>query len=77
MVWALSQMFGGMLTIVKESGPLQLAVAADTFSTPCFPALSRPADLDVGQLKDHRRFEGCYSRKKGMGGLVASDICAV
>ena len=41
MVWALSQMFGGTLTIVKESGPLQLAVAADTFCTPCFP-LSDP-----------------------------------
>ena len=75
MVWALSQMAGGTSTIVEESGPLQLADAADFlhFVTLClirkwWPeqhcALVRPADLDVRQLKYHLRFEGCYSAKE-------------
>ena len=43
MVWALSQTFGGTLTIVKESGPLQFVDAADTFCTFCFP----PSDPEM------------------------------
>ena len=36
-------MFGGTSTIVRESGPLQLVDAADTFCTLCSP----PSDLEM------------------------------
>ena len=39
--------------------------------------LVRPADLDVGELKNHLRFQGSYGAQEGMGGLVASHIGAV
>lgn len=82
-------MSGGTLTTEAEFARLLYGDAVSTFGRPCSPrlirkwwseqhgGLVRPADLDVGELKNHLQFQGSYGTQEGMGGLVASHIGAV